>query len=43
MLVSSHVLAEVSQTVDDVVVINKGRSVRAGPALRHHRARGAAA
>jgi ABC-2 type transport system ATP-binding protein len=27
VLVSSHVLAEVSQTADDVVVINKGRSV----------------
>src|SRR5690242_13097671 len=27
ILVSSHVLAEVSQTADDVVVINKGRSV----------------
>jgi ABC-2 type transport system ATP-binding protein len=27
ILVSSHVLAEVSQTADDVVVINRGRSV----------------
>jgi ABC-2 type transport system ATP-binding protein len=27
VLVSSHVLAEVAQTADDVVVINKGRSV----------------
>ena len=27
ILVSSHVLAEVSQTADDVVVINKGKSV----------------
>ena len=26
VLVSSHVLAEVAQTADDVVVINKGRS-----------------
>jgi ABC-2 type transport system ATP-binding protein len=31
ILVSSHVLAEVSQTVDDVVVINRGRSVRQAP------------
>src|SRR3954447_19380928 len=31
ILVSSHVLAEVSQTVDDVVVISKGRSVRQAP------------
>jgi len=31
ILVSSHVLAEVSQTVDDVVVIIKGRSVRQAP------------
>src|SRR6478735_3925876 len=31
ILVSSHVLAEVSQTVDDVVVINKGRSVAQAP------------
>jgi ABC-2 type transport system ATP-binding protein len=30
MLVSSHVLAEVSQTADDVVVINRGRSVAQG-------------
>jgi ABC-2 type transport system ATP-binding protein len=30
VLVSSHVLAEVSQTADDVVVINKGRSVAQG-------------
>ena len=27
VLVSSHVLAEVAQTVDDVVVISRGRSV----------------
>ena len=31
VLVSSHVLAEVSQTADDVVVIAKGKSVRQGP------------
>jgi ABC-2 type transport system ATP-binding protein len=30
VLVSSHVLAEVSQTADDVVVINKGRAVAQG-------------
>ena len=31
MLVSSHVLAEVAQTVDDVVVIHRGRLVEQGP------------
>ena len=31
ILVSSHVLAEVSQTADDVVVINKGKSVAQAP------------
>lgn len=31
VLVSSHVLAEVAQTVDDVVVIARGRLVAAGP------------
>jgi ABC-2 type transport system ATP-binding protein len=31
VLVSSHVLAEVSQTADDVVVINKGKSVAQAP------------
>ena len=31
VLVSSHVLAEVAQTADDVVVINKGRSVAQAP------------
>ncbi len=31
ILVSSHVLAEVGQTADDVVVINHGRSVAQGP------------
>ena len=31
VLVSSHVLAEVAQTVDDVVVIHKGRMVTQGP------------
>jgi ABC-2 type transport system ATP-binding protein len=30
VLVSSHVLAEVSQTADDVVVINRGRAVAQG-------------
>ena len=32
VLVSSHVLAEVAQTADDVVVIAKGRSVAQGAA-----------
>lgn len=31
VLVSSHVLAEVEQTVDDVVIINRGRLVRHSP------------
>lgn len=31
VLISSHVLAEVQQTVDDVVIINNGRLVTAGP------------
>jgi ABC-2 type transport system ATP-binding protein len=31
ILVSSHVLAEVAQTADDVVVIHKGRSVEQAP------------
>jgi ABC-2 type transport system ATP-binding protein len=31
VLVSSHVLAEVAQTVDDVLVIHRGRLVRQGP------------
>lgn len=31
ILVSSHLLAEVRQTVDDVVIIDQGRLVRAGP------------
>jgi ABC-2 type transport system ATP-binding protein len=31
VLVSSHVLAEVAEIADDVVVINKGRLVTAGP------------
>jgi ABC-2 type transport system ATP-binding protein len=31
VLVSSHVLAEVQQTVDDVVIVARGRLVRAGP------------
>jgi ABC-2 type transport system ATP-binding protein len=29
--VSSHLLAELAQTVDDVVIINQGRLVVAGP------------
>jgi ABC-2 type transport system ATP-binding protein len=31
VLVSSHVLSEVQQTVDDVVIINRGRLVRQAP------------
>ena len=31
MLVSSHVLSEVEQTVDDVVIVARGRLVAAGP------------
>ena len=31
MLVSSHVLSEVEQTVDDVVIISRGRLVHASP------------
>ena len=31
VLVSSHVLAEVAQTVDDVVIVNQGQSRYAGP------------
>jgi ABC-2 type transport system ATP-binding protein len=31
ILVSSHVLTEVAQTVDDVVIIARGRCVRAAP------------
>src|SRR3954451_2090174 len=31
VLISSHVLAEVAQTADDVVVINRGRSVAQAP------------
>ena len=31
VLVSSHLLTEVSNTVDDVVIINKGALVKAGP------------
>lgn len=31
VLVSSHVLAEVQQTVDDVVIVNRGRLVHSGP------------
>jgi ABC-2 type transport system ATP-binding protein len=39
VLVSSHALAEVQQTVDDVIIINKGQLVHSGPlsdlAARH--------
>jgi ABC-2 type transport system ATP-binding protein len=31
VLVSSHVLSEVEQTVDDVLVIHRGRLVKSGP------------
>jgi ABC-2 type transport system ATP-binding protein len=31
VLVSSHILAEVAQTVDHVVIIDRGRLVRQGP------------
>jgi ABC-2 type transport system ATP-binding protein len=34
VLVSSHVLAEVAQTVDDVVVIHRGKLVDQGPVAR---------
>ena len=34
VLVSSHVLAEVAQTVDDVVVIHRGKLVEQGPVSR---------
>jgi ABC-2 type transport system ATP-binding protein len=34
VLVSSHVLSEVAQTVDDVVVIHRGRLVEQGPVTR---------
>jgi ABC-2 type transport system ATP-binding protein len=34
VLVSSHVLAEVEQTVDDVLIISKGRLVAQGPLWR---------
>ncbi|WP_263118740.1 ABC transporter ATP-binding protein [Cellulomonas sp. RIT-PI-Y] len=44
VLVSSHVLAEVQQTVDDIVVISRGRLVHSSPlselvALAEHRVR----
>ncbi len=45
MLVSSHLLAEIAQTVDDVVIIARGRLVVQSPladpdaALAHRRAR----
>lgn len=31
VLVSSHLLSEVQQSVDDVVIISRGRMVRSGP------------
>ena len=31
VLVSSHILAEAAQTVDDIVVISRGRTVAQGP------------
>jgi ABC-2 type transport system ATP-binding protein len=31
VLISSHILAEVAQTVDDVVVISRGRTVAQAP------------
>jgi ABC-2 type transport system ATP-binding protein len=34
VLVSSHVLAEVAQTVDDVVVIHRGKLIEQGPVSR---------
>ena len=37
VLVSSHVLAEVAQTVDDVIVIHRGRLVEQGPVAAHRR------
>ena len=39
VLVSSHVLAEVAQTVDDVVVIHRGRLVDQGPVVAADRGR----
>jgi ABC-2 type transport system ATP-binding protein len=33
VLVSSHVLSEVQQTVDDVVIINRGELIHAGPLI----------
>ena len=33
VFVSSHLLAELAQTVDDVVIINQGRLVTAGPMI----------
>ncbi len=36
ILISSHLLAEVEQTVDDVVIINNGRLVRSGPIEELH-------
>ena len=36
ILISSHLLSEVEQTVDDVVIINHGRLVKAGPIEELH-------
>lgn len=41
ILVSSHVLAEVAQTVDDVVVIHRGRSIAQAPLAELTEAAGA--
>jgi ABC-2 type transport system ATP-binding protein len=40
VLVSSHVLAEVAQTVDDVLVIHRGRLIEQGPVSALTGARG---
>ena len=37
VLVSSHVLAEVEQTVDDVLILSEGRLLAQGPDQRAHR------
>ncbi len=41
VLVSSHVLSEVQQTVDDVVIINRGRLVRQAPLVELEQVRAA--
>lgn len=42
VLISSHVLAEVAQTVDDVLVINHGKLIESGPVSKLTGAGGAA-